>query len=145
MKLEAIGIRDDTGFKLVNKKAFMGGLLELPPGKYRMTVKKLYKEKSTSQLGYYYGCVLPVFLEAANAQGWEFVNVEELDNYLKTMFANKELINKITGEIITIPALKRNMTTLELSTFTNQVRDYCAEFLGVVIPDPEIQLEIKIL
>ena len=58
------------------------------------------------------------------------------------MFANKELINKDTGQIISVPALKREMTTVEMSTFTNQVRDYAAEFLNIIIPDPETNLQI---
>lgn len=136
--------KDDKGFKVLNKDYFRAEVSALPHGYYRLRIDKSRRKKTNEQLGYYYACVLPYFLKAANEAGWEFVNIEELDLYLKTHFANKELINTQTGEILSIPALKRDMTTIEFMTFVDQVRGYASEFLGAYIPEPGEQIQMKL-
>ena len=144
MKIQYQGIKEPgRPFRIVNNKDLKKELEDLPNGRYRLTIEKWRKNKSLPQLGYYYACVLPMFHSAALAQGWEFTSLDELDVYLKSQFANREIINKHTGEIIEVPELKRDMTTTEFSTFVNQVRDHCSEFLGVYIPEPETNLELQ--
>lgn len=144
MKIEVIAIKEDgKSLRIVNKALLDKELIELPKGRYRLIIEKYRKKKSNPQLGYYFACVLPLFLRGAIDMGWEITSIEECDIWLKSMFANKELINKNTGQIISIPALKRDMTTTEFMTFTNQVRDYAAEYLGINIPDPEINLNLE--
>jgi hypothetical protein len=141
MKLEAIGIGDGVSFRVVNSSDFYRELNTLK-GRYRLVVEKYRRSKSQPQLGYYYGVVLPHFHRAAIDQGWEFADVKELDNYLKSMFASKELINRHTGEILTIPGLKRDMTAAEMAAFTDAIKDYSVEFLGYRIPEPNEQLQL---
>jgi len=143
MRIEAIGIGDGKSFRIVNSKSFRDELNGLK-GRYRLTVTKARKYKSNPQLGYYYNCVLPHFHRAALDAGWEFADVTELDNYLKSMFASRDVVNKHTGEIITIPGLKRNMSTTEMMEFTDSIKDYALEFLNYQIPDPETQTELKL-
>lgn len=144
-KLVYIGHKEaGKAFRVTNQKMLKDDMSKLQNGKYRLIIEKYRKNKSLPQLGYYYACVLPMFHRAALDAGWEFASTDELDMWLKSQFANRELINKNTGEVIEIPALKRDMTTTEFMTFINQVRDHCAEFLGVHIPDPETSLELPI-
>ena len=145
MKIQYMGIVEkNRPFRVINSKYFKKEVAELPEGRYRLTIEKWRKNKSLPQLGYYYACVLPMFHRAALDAGWEFPSLDDLDFWLKSQFANRELINKYTGEVIEVPALKREMTTTEFSTFVNQVRDNCAEFLGVNIPDPETNLKLQL-
>jgi hypothetical protein len=58
------------------------------------------------------------------------------------MFASKDIINKHTAEILTIPGLKRDMTTTEMMLFVDAIKEYALEFLNYRIPDPEQQTEI---
>ena len=141
MKLQAIGIGDGVSFRVVNRDVFYQQLNSLK-GRYRLTVDKYRRGKSNPQLAYYYGVVLPHFHKAAIDQGWEFADVTELDNYLKSMFASKELINRHTGEVLTIPGLKRDMTSTEMAAFTDAIKDYSVEFLGYRIPEPNEQLQL---
>lgn len=143
MKLEAIGIGDGRSFRVVNADQFYGELNALK-GRYRLTVTRARRLKSNPQLGYYYSCVLPHFHRAALDAGWEFTDTSELDNYLKSMFASRELINKDTAEVLTIPGLKRDMSTTEMVAFTDAVKDYAQEFLGYRIPEPNEQLMIEV-
>ena len=143
MKVEAIGIGDGKSFRVVNADHFYKELNAMR-GRYRLTVTRARRMKSNPQLGYYYACVLPHFHRAALDAGWEFADVNELDNYLKSMFASRDLINRDTGEVLAIPGLKRNMTTTEFMAFTDAVKGYALEFLGYRIPEPETQLTIEV-
>jgi hypothetical protein len=130
-------------FRIHNRKDFDAEMNTLPEGRYTIEIKKYRKNKSVEQLGYYFSCVLPMFLSAAVAQGWELTSIDECDAWLKSMFAERDLINRNTAEIVKIPALKRNMTTTDFMVYVDQVRNYCAEYLGVYIPEPEKQSEIR--
>ena len=144
MKLEAISIKEkDKDFRLVNGKLFWDECNKLAPGRYRLTVEKMRKNKSLPQLGYYYACVLPLFMQHLIDAGYEFTNIYQVDAFAKARFASQQVINKHTGDIIEIPGLKREMTTLEMSTFTNAIRDWDAEYLGGYIPEPEQQTEMQ--
>ena len=141
--LHYIASKDDKGWHFPNRKGMEADLASLPNGRYDYTIEKHKKKKSLSQLGYYFAVVVPMFRDFALDQGWEFESNEEVDVYLKSLFADREIANKHTGEMIKIPALKRNMTTTEMMTFINQVRDWCSEFLGGYIPEPGEQSQIN--
>lgn len=143
MTIKYIAIQEKGRFRIVNDKLFREELTRLPNGRYDIIIRKHQKLKSNSQLGYYYACVLPFFHRAAIEQGWEFADIEELDNYLKTTFASKDVINKQTAEVLTIPGLKRNMSTTEMVVFVDAIRDYARDFLGCIIPDPGENLKIN--
>jgi hypothetical protein len=145
MKIEAIGIKEkDKDFRVVNSALFRGECNKLDSGRYRITVEKKRNNKSNLQLGYYYACVLPMSHKLLLDAGWEFSTLEEVDIFWKSQFANREIVNRTTGEVMTIPALKRDMTTTDMMTFTNAIRDYCSEFLGGYIPEPETQIQMEL-
>ena len=130
--IKYIAIKEKDKFRIVNDKLFREELARLPGGRYEIVIRKKRRMKSQPQLGYYYSCVLPHFHRAAIDAGWEFANIEELDNYLKSMFASKDII----------PGLKRDMTTTEMMLFVDAIKEYALEFLNYRIPDPEQQTEI---
>ena len=142
MKLEHIGIKEDTSFRVVNKALLDKELIGLPKGRYRILIEKYRKKKSNPQLRWLYGQVYPLVLKALNDAGWEFTSIEEVDEYCKSMFSSKEVLNRHTGEILDVPGLKRDMTTMELSTYVNAIRDWCAEYLNVYVPEPGEQIKI---
>jgi hypothetical protein len=43
-----------------------------------------------------------------------------------------------------VPGLKRDMTTTELSTYVDAIRDWCAEYLNINIPEPEQQMAMNL-
>ena len=135
---------DGGVFHIPNRKVLEEDLRRLPKGNYTLTIEKYRKSKSLPQLGYYFACLLPAFRNAALDQGWEFESLEEVDIYLKSLFADREIANKHTGEMIKIPALKRNMSSTEMMVFINQVRDWSSEFLGAYIPGPNEQIKIEL-
>lgn len=141
-KLEYTCVKEET-FRILNEKGLRLDLSELPKGKYRLTVSKLTRNKSQSQLGYLFGAVYPLLWKLLTDAGWEFESIAEVDAFCKKEFANREILNKHTGEIISIPELKRNFKTVDMMTYIEKIRDYAAEYLGGYIPSPEEQTQIN--
>ena len=143
MKLEAIAVKEDgKAFRIVNRADLDKGLTELPKGKYRLLIEKYKRKKSNPQLGYLFACIYPYVLRGLNDLGWEFTSLDEVDVECKKRFASQEIINRHTGEIMEIPALKRDMTTTEFATYVNAIRDWASEYLNVYIPEPGEQTKL---
>lgn len=143
-KITALGIKDDNlPFRIVNRALLDQELTGLPKGRYRLIVDRMRKNKSNPQLGYLFAVIYPLVLQHLNDAGWEFTSVEQVDIKLKVMFAGQDIINRNTGEIETIPALKRDMTTTEFSTYVNAIRDWCSEYLNAYIPEPGENIEMN--
>ena len=142
MKLEAIGIKEDTSFRVVNKALLDKELIGLPKGRYRIIVEKYRKKKSNPQLGYLYACIYHFVLKGLNDLGWEFTSLDKVDVECKKRFASQEILNRHTGEIMEIPALKRDMTTTEFATYVNAIRVWASEDLSIYIPEPGEQTDL---
>jgi hypothetical protein len=144
IKIVYIAIKEEgKAFRVVNSKLLKTECDSLPNGRYKMTIEKYRKNKSNPQLGYLFAGVYPLVLQALNDQGWEFTSIDEVDIYCKSMFAVGKKVNRTTGEIIDVPELKRKMTTVEMMTYIDAIRDWCAEYLNCYIPEPETNLEMK--
>ena len=137
MKLEAIAVKEDgKAFRIINRALLDKELTELPKGKYRLVVERYRKKKSNPQLGYLYACIYPFVLKGLNDLGWEFTSLDQVDVECKRRFASQEILNRHTGEIMEIPALKRDMTTVEMMTYVDAIRNWASEYLSVYIPEP---------
>jgi len=141
-KLEYICIKEEN-FRILNEKNFRLDLSVLPKGKYRLTVTKATRNKSQSQLGYLFGAVYPLLWKLLTDAGWEFESIAEVDAFCKRQFANRDIVNRNTGEVISIPELKRDFKTVDMMTYIEKIRDYAAEYLGGYIPSPEEQTQIN--
>jgi len=141
-KIIYIGIKEKgKSFRVVSAENLKKELDLLPDGRYRLIVEKYRKNKSNPQLGYLFACVYPLVLKALNGAGWEFTSLAEVDEYCKSMFSSKEVLNRNTGEVMDIPGLKRDMTTTEMMTYVDAIRNWSSEYLNTYIPEPETQLE----
>lgn len=141
MKLEHIAVKDDS-FRVVNKALLDKELIELPKGRYRLIIEKYRKKKSNPQLGYLFSCVYPLSQKLLLDAGWELATIDEVDVFWKSKFANREIVNRNTGEVENIPDLKRNFTTTDMMAYIDAIRNYCSEYLGGYIPGPEEQTKL---
>lgn len=146
-RISAIGVKEDgKAFRVVNGKLLTEDLNALPKGRYRLTVEKLYKQKSNPQLGYLHAVVYPLVLEHLIAAGFEpeditdnpneVLTIYHVDLMCKRIFASKKIVNRDTGEMIEIPGFKRDFTTVQMMTYINSIRQWDAEYLGGYIPEP---------
>ena len=137
-KITAIGIKEEgKPFRIQNKTGLESSLNDLPNGKYKLTIDRYFNKSSPAQFGWLYACIYPMSLIALNDAGYEFVNVDEVDIFWKSMFANKEILNRETGEIMNIPKSKSEFVTVDQMAYCESIRIYCSEYLGVNIPDPK--------
>lgn len=139
-KIQVLAVKEDgQPFRVIQAKVCRESLDRLKPGKYRLTVEKYTKKASHSQFGYAYGYVYSSSLLALNDAGYEFTNLEQVNDFWMTMFATKEILNRETGEIMKLPLHKSEFTTSEMVAYIDQIRNYCSEYLGVFIDDPNTE------
>jgi hypothetical protein len=137
-KISYIGQKDvGKPFRVINSKLLKAECDRLPKGRYRVTIEKYKRKASHSQFQYLYGSVYPLSLIALNDAGYEFVNIDQVDLFWKSMFANKEVMNRETGEILKIPLSKSEFMTVDEMTYCDAIRNYCSEYLSTNIPDPD--------
>jgi hypothetical protein len=138
-KYEYIGIKEDKKpFRIQSVSVMKNDLDGLPKGKYKLTVAKYFKKASPPQFKWLYGSVYPLSLIALNEAGYEFTNVDQVDIFWKSMFANKEVLVRETGQIMTVPLSKSEFLTVDHMAYTSSIRTYCAEYLSANIPDPDV-------
>lgn len=106
-------------------------------GIYRLEIKRVRRNRTADQNGWLWGCVYPLLLQGLLDAGWEFKSIEQVHEFFKDMFTKDRAINRHTGEVIEFPSSTALMDTVTFSTYTDRIRDYALEYLGVDIPDPD--------
>jgi len=124
-------------YKYLNPSLRQQELDALPKGRYRETIEKFHRKATHLQFGYLYGLVYPLSMIALNDAGYEFVNIDQVDLFWKSLFANKEVMNRESGEILKIPLSKSEFVTIDEMTYCDAIRNYCSEYLNADIPDPK--------
>jgi hypothetical protein len=136
--VQTTGIKEkDKPFHVINSATFKKELDLLPVGRYRIIAEKLKRKASPEQFRYLYGLVYPLSLIALNNAGYEFTNIDQVDLFWKSIFANKELLNRESGEIHKIPLSKSEFMTIDEMTYCDAIRNYCSEYFATYIPDPD--------
>ena len=116
-------------------------LLHLPVGNYLLTIEKWFRKASPKQFGWLYSSIYPQFLIAANNAGEELSpddNYKEVDNFCKTLFANKTKVNRQTGELVYLPKNKREFLTVDHMAYCNLIRSYSEDYYNHYIPEPDV-------
>jgi hypothetical protein len=136
--IQANGLKEkDKPFRIVNGTQFKKELDLLSAGRYRIIVERLKRKASSEQFRYLYGLVYPLSLVALNNAGYEFTTIDQVDIFWKDIFANKEILNRETGEIMKLPLSKSEFMTIDEMTYCDAIRNYCAEYFVTYIPDPD--------
>ena len=106
-------------------------------GDFRIEVTRIRQSRSNRQNAWLWGCIYPILRQGMIAAGFDDITSDEdVHWYFKTLLNGKRIVNKDTGEIVTIPSSTAAMTTSEFSEYCEQLRHYGEEYLGVTIPDP---------
>lgn len=108
-----------------------------------ITLDKLKKKRSNPQNAYYFGVIIPILKDALKEAGHTMTN-DDVHELLKLKFLKETVLtDENTGECI-----ERIKSTTELSTtgfmeYILEIQQWCSEFFGIVIPDPNEQLKIE--
>lgn len=108
----------------------------LPLGDYVITITPNRKTRSTQQNAYLWGIVYPAVLFGLQDAGWEIIDEEQVHEYCKQAFAAREVINKDTGEVLSLPSSTASMQTAEFNAYVDKIKAFALEYLNITIPEP---------
>lgn len=108
----------------------------LPLGDYVITITPNRKTRSNQQNAYLWGIVYPSVLFGLQDAGWEIIDEEQVHEYCKQAFAAREVINKDTGEVLSLPSSTASMQTAEFNVYVDKIKAFALEYLNVTIPEP---------
>ena len=112
-----------TYYKANDSPPKMDFLLErlqsLPSGDYSITIAPNRKTRSNQQNAYLWGVVYPAVLFGLQDAGWEITHEEQVHEYCKQAFAAREVINKDTGEVLSLPSSTASMQTAEFNVYVD--------------------------
>lgn len=142
MKLEHFATKKDGKFTITQRKTFEEGLSLLPDGNYTVTVEKRKKKRSNSQNSYYW--LLVAMIRDRLIDLGHDVDSETTHEMLKGRLLYSEMIDENSGEIIKIPRSTKKLGTSEFMDYIEDVKRFSAEVIGLVLPDPNDQIEIDV-
>lgn len=108
----------------------------LPDGEHLITIAPYRKTRSNQQNAYLWGVVYPAVLFGLQDAGWEITHEEQVHEYCKQAFAAREVINKDTGEVLSLPSSTARMQTAEFNVYVDKIKAFAFEYLNVTIPEP---------
>lgn len=129
--------------KISYRDRFIEALKSWPDCRIILIVKKQFRQRSTPQNAFLHGVVFPEMRLALIEAGYSPAEMSEpkVKDWLKSMFAKKEIANEKTGEIITIIQPTHEMSTVEMMDFIAEIQKFAAEMFNHFIPSPGEQLE----
>lgn len=131
----ATAVVKDKRLHILNRRAFDASVSELREGwQVEVTVKRLRATRSLEQNAYYWGVVVQLLSEHTG------YTPEDIHELLKAKFIPKRLAvcdgnGVIHGEFV-LGGSTRLMNKLEFGEYMDGIREWAADSLGVVIPDP---------
>jgi len=111
-------------------------LRNLPDGEHLITIAPYRKTRSNQQNAYLWGVVYPAVLFGLQDAGWEITHEEQVHEYCKQAFAAREVINKDTGEVLSLPSSTASMQTAEFNVYVDKIKAFALEYLNITIPEP---------
>lgn len=123
--------------KIINTKAVKNLFDSLKSGKHLLTCKNI-NNRSLDQNKYYWSCIVPLVRKGLFDAGYNDVTENETAHeILKHLFLKKKVSNGI--ETIEIAGSSADLTTIEFSSYIEQIAQWASEYLGIVIPPPGTQ------
>jgi hypothetical protein len=114
---------------------FSQQLARFRDGAVQITVERKFANRSQKQNAWYWGCVVGL---VADHTGY---TPDEIHEIYKAKFIPKKLAvadgnGEIRGEFV-LGGSTAQMDTVQFSEYCESIREWAAQELGVVIPDPE--------
>jgi hypothetical protein len=131
-------VNEEGILKISNRKQFDADLKEFA-GKYvfvEVTRKK--SKRSDNQNRYYWSGVIPMVRLGLKDLGYK-LSIEDTHLFLRNKFLLEEMVNG-DGELIGSRVKSTTeLNKMQFGDYIGEIQQFSAEYLGVVIPDPETQ------
>jgi len=115
-----------------------------------ITIERTKKKRSNGQNRWYWGVCLPIVQMGLSDSGNAFTK-EQTHELLKVALIKicpevvlAETVIENTGEIIQRIRSTSEFTTSEFMDFKSAIQQWCAEVLGIEVPDPNEQIMIQV-
>jgi len=152
-KIETYGTTKNGKHSISYRDIFMQQWAALGDCKFKITVEKLYKKRSTYTIneegkegrgenGYYHFIIVPIFI-----RGWMEAYGEKIDHKtahekLKYYCNYVDIVNENTGEILKKAKSTADLTTVEFEDFCESCRNFIWEWFSIHVPLPNDKLEL---
>lgn len=141
--MELIGIIQDGKFQSPRKAELLEWCRK-NEGKtvvFNLTVQR--KKRSNDQNSFYHGVCVPMVQAGMYELGNE-MSLQETHEFLKKELNYKEVPSKF-GELMRVPRSTTELTTVEFVAYIERIQRFAAEYLGIVIPDPNSAPELILI
>ncbi|MDR0266072.1 MAG: hypothetical protein LBJ04_22860 [Sphingobacterium sp.] len=146
MKIIHYGKVKDGVLILNNPTTFKLDIRSIGEKDVEITICKRSRKRSNQQNKYYWSVIIPIVKQGLIDAGYsreKINNSEVIHELLKSMFCPKEeLINEDTGEILVLPPTTTSNSTSQMMDYFEDIKRWCAENIGVYIPDPNEQTSL---
>jgi hypothetical protein len=152
-KVTAIAEKKDSKLHVIQREKFEQAISVLAPGKYWITLEKIYKQRSSQQNRARFGIPYKLLRECFIDSTGEDVSIDFVHEFCKKRFLPSEYVEKLKLEWKekkhVLKGLNKKkvhfpfkLTTTKLSTieemeYYKNIQRFGAEFFGVDIPDPD--------
>lgn len=130
-----------TDGKVTKGRTLFSKLFKGLSGRFVITIEKAKRKRSNNQNRYLWGCVYK-FIQ----QGFEDLgnkeSLETIHEFCKSRFLKKEIVHEETGEVMTFTKSTTELSTSEMMDYIADLQRFGAEYLNVIIPDPNEQVSM---
>lgn len=139
--MKITGKIDDKGnLSMANRSVLIEWINQHPNKSVELEIKVRRKQRSTQQNAYYWPVVVQLVCAGLRNMGND-VDEQDTHEFLKAKFNSKRIVNS-DGVIEDLPTSTTKLTTSEMMDYIAKIQMWAAEFLGIVIPDPNSSVEI---
>jgi hypothetical protein len=132
--------------KIHNKRAFDVELQQFKGKSIRIEISKWTKKRTLPQLRYYRGSLLLQVIDALVENGYprHELNPDVVHLMLKQKFLKKTIVSEETGDCIEIIGSTKDLTTVGMMEYIDDIVRYCAEMLNyqVILPNEQAMMNI---
>jgi hypothetical protein len=121
--------------RIIPVKGFdFSSLLEEYDGmEVKISFENLTSKSSTAQFGLLYGYIYPSVKERLEEMGYDDITIERVDYMFKELYALKESVNVLTGEVTKRIMSKSEFSKIDMKDFIDKILKFCAENLDLVL------------
>jgi hypothetical protein len=144
-KITYYGNVENDVLKIHNRKAFVEEIKRLNGKPVTITIERRRSKRSGQQNKYYWSVVVSSIAFGLKDAGYVITSNDEVHEFLKDKFLPKrELVNEQTGEILQMPASTAGLNKMQMADYIAEIQQFSIEYLGVEIPAPGEQGELKL-
>jgi hypothetical protein len=143
-EITTLGHIDNGILKIHKRKDFLDALPLLNDCRVMVIVRKIYRQRSNPQSGYYWGYINEEYRSLIEDRIGKKIS-KETAHFLLCLEVNYEEIILPTGEIKRIPMETHTLSTTDFEEFLQRGRDYIEEEFDkrLALPNEEIPIEFK--